>query len=53
MTLNEPIIDAPEAHRSKATVEELLSMADRAAAWVESPYVDHDELLYDEDGLPK
>jgi antitoxin VapB len=39
-------------HR-KASVEELLAMADRAAAYVRCPYVDHSELLYDEHGLPK
>jgi antitoxin VapB len=39
--------------RRKATVEELLAIADRAAAHVKRPYVDHAELLYDEHGLPK
>jgi antitoxin VapB len=39
--------------RGKATVEELLAIADRAAAHVKRPYVDHAELLYDENGLPK
>ena len=39
-------------HR-KAAVEELLAIADRAAALVKRPYVDHAELLYDEHGLPK
>lgn len=39
-------------HR-KASVEELLAIADRAAALVKRPYVDHAELLYDEHGLPK
>ncbi len=39
-------------HR-KASVEELLAIADRAAAHVRRPYVAHAELLYDEHGLPK
>ena len=39
--------------RGKASVEELLAIADRAAAHIKRPYVDHAELLYDERGLPK
>ncbi|MGP0072106.1 MAG: hypothetical protein ACLPWF_09250 [Bryobacteraceae bacterium] len=35
------------------TVEELLAIANRAAAHVKRPYVDHAELLYDDNGLPK
>jgi antitoxin VapB len=42
-----------QSRRGKATVEELLAIADRAAAHVKRPYVDHAELLYDENGLPK
>ncbi|RBP05283.1 antitoxin VapB [Roseiarcus fermentans] len=42
-----------EAARSRASVAELLAIADRAAAHVKRPYVDHAELLYDEQGLPK
>ncbi len=42
-----------ERSRGKASVEELLAIADRAAAHVKRPYVDHAELLYDESGLPK
>ena len=37
----------------KASVEELLDIAGRAAALVKRPYADHAELLYDEHGLPK
>ena len=41
-------------HRSAgASVEELLAIADRAAAHVKRPFLDHAELLYDERGLPK
>jgi len=39
--------------RGKASVEELLAIARRAAAHVQRPYLDHAELLYDEHGLPK
>jgi antitoxin VapB len=42
-----------QRNRSKASVEELLAIADRAAVYVKRPYVDHAELLYDEHGLPK
>lgn len=42
-----------QSRRSKASVEEILSMADRVAAHVKRPYVDHSDLLYDESGLPK
>ena len=42
-----------ERRKGKASVEELLAIADRAAAHVKRPYVDHDRLLYDENGLPK
>lgn len=42
-----------ERRKRKASVEELLAIADRAAAHVKRPYVDHAELLYDESGLPK
>jgi antitoxin VapB len=41
-------------HRDdRASVEELLAIADRAAAHLKRPYVDHADLLYDEHGLPK
>jgi antitoxin VapB len=39
--------------RAKASVEELRAIAERAAAHVKRPYVDHAALLYDDDGLPK
>ena len=42
-----------ERRRARASVEELLAIADRAAAHVERPYPDHADLLYDEHGLPK
>ena len=41
-----------ERSRGKASVEDLLAIADRAAAHLTRPYVDHAELLYDERGLP-
>jgi len=42
-----------ERRKGRASVEELLLIADRAAAHVKRPYIDHAELLYDEHGLPK
>jgi antitoxin VapB len=54
------VTDALRAHlvrieraKGKSSVEELLAIADRAAAHVQQPYVDHAELLYDDSGLPK
>lgn len=42
-----------ERSKGKASVAELLAIAERAAAHVKRPYVDHAEVLYDENGLPK
>lgn len=42
-----------EKQRGRASVEELLAIADRAAAHLKRPYAAHAELLFDEDGLPK
>jgi antitoxin VapB len=42
-----------EQRKGKASVQELLAIADRAAAHVKRPYASHAELLYDENGLPK
>ena len=42
-----------ERHNSRASVAELLAIADRAASHLRQPYVDHAELLYDKNGLPK
>jgi antitoxin VapB len=42
-----------ERRRARASIPELLAIADRAAAHVVSPYLPHSELLYGEDGLPK
>jgi len=42
-----------KGRRGKASVEELLAIASRAAAHVKRPYRDHAEFLYDEHGLPK
>ena len=42
-----------QSRQGKASVEEILAIADRAAAHVKRPYVDHAELLYDKHGLPK
>jgi antitoxin VapB len=44
-----------ERQRARASVEELLAIAKRAASHVKRPYpyLDHAELVYDEHGLPK
>ena len=42
-----------QARRGKASVEELLAIAQRASTQVKRPYLDHAEFLYDERGLPK
>jgi antitoxin VapB len=42
-----------EHRKSKASVSELLEIADRAAAHLKRPYAAHADLLYDEKGLPK
>ena len=42
-----------EARTRKASVEELLAIADRAASHVKRPYAEHAQLLYDANGLPK
>ena len=42
-----------ERRKSRANVEELLAIADRAAALAKRPQVDHADLLYDDRGLPK
>ena len=45
--------DRIERQKGKASVAELLAIADRAAAHARHAYVEHGELLYDENGLPK
>jgi len=42
-----------ERRTARASVEELLAIAERAASHVKRPYVDHGELLYDAQGLPR
>jgi antitoxin VapB len=42
-----------ERRSGRASVEELLAIAERAASHVKRPYVDHAELLYDAHGLPR
>jgi antitoxin VapB len=41
------------SRRGKASVDELRTVARRAAAHVNRPYLDHADFLYDENGLPK
>jgi antitoxin VapB len=42
-----------ERRKGRASVEEILAIADRVSAHVKGPYIDHGELLYDEKGLPR
>jgi antitoxin VapB len=37
----------------KSGADKILAIADRVSCQVKRPYVDHAELLYDENGLPK
>jgi len=37
----------------EALAADIRAIADRAAAHIKKPYLDHAELLYDEHGLPK
>lgn len=41
------------ARNRKPSLEELMAIARRASRAVKRPYVDHGDLLYDENGLPK
>jgi antitoxin VapB len=42
-----------QRHQGKASVDELLAIAQRASDQVKRPYFDHAEFLYDDRGLPK
>ncbi len=42
-----------ERGRARASIEELMAIAERAALHVKHPRIDHAELLYDEHGLPR
>jgi antitoxin VapB len=42
-----------ERRSARASVEELLAIAERAASHVKQPHIDHADLLYDEHGLPR
>lgn len=46
-------LDSLERQDAKPSVDELLTIAGRAAAHERAPYADHADLLYDENGLPK
>jgi antitoxin VapB len=39
--------------KGKASVKELLAIAQRVSKQVKKPYLDHAEFLYDDHGLPK
>lgn len=42
-----------QKHDSETLAADIRAIADRAAAQIKGPYLDHAELLYDEHGLPK
>jgi antitoxin VapB len=42
-----------QKHDSDTLAADIRAIADRAAAHIKNPYLDHAELLYDEHGLPK
>lgn len=42
-----------EKKRQKASIEELLAIADETSALLDRPYLSHELLLYDMDGIPK
>ena len=42
-----------EHRKGRASVQELLAIADQCRRPCEAPLPDHAELLYDENGLPK
>ncbi|MCW6512405.1 type II toxin-antitoxin system VapB family antitoxin [Lichenifustis flavocetrariae] len=42
-----------EQLKGRASLDELLAIADRAAAHVKRPYADHADMLFDGNGLPK
>ncbi|HEY1945752.1 MAG TPA: type II toxin-antitoxin system VapB family antitoxin [Bryobacteraceae bacterium] len=42
-----------QKHDSEALAADIRAIADRAAAHIKGPYLDHAELLYDKHGLPK
>lgn len=56
-TLTKVVIDALRERLGKkprkATAAELMAIARRVSKDLKRPYVDHGELLYDEDGLPR
>lgn len=42
-----------EHRKAKPSLADLMAIAKRASRSVKRPYVDHAELLYDDQGLPK
>jgi hypothetical protein len=48
----DPTVHCP-GDAGKATVQELLLIAQAASAGCDAPFIDHAECLYDDSGLPK
>jgi len=42
-----------QSRRMDASLDDLLAIANRISVLVKQPYIDHADLLYDENGLPK
>ena len=42
-----------EKRKAKASLSELMAIAKRVSRCVKRPYIEHGQLLYDEQGLPK
>jgi len=45
--------DKLQDRKDRASINEILAIADRVSASVTAPYLDHGSVLYDEHGLPK
>ncbi len=59
-SVTEAVLHALQERRARlrtrdreALLADILAIAKRASAHVKRPYLDHAELLYDENGLPK
>ncbi len=42
-----------EKRKGRASLEDLMAIAQRVSKGVKRPYLEHGELLYDEHGIPK
>ncbi len=42
-----------EQRKGRASVDQILAIANRISPLLKGPYLDHGKLLYDKDGMPK